>query len=237
VKASEAYFPTHRRHDLVATGYPLRPQLTHWANLTNRREEGLKTFNLSPELPVLLVYGGSKGAQSINRALMAILPELLADMQVIHLSGQTGWPQVQAFFHDRIANLPGDLAGRYRVYAYLHDEMGAALSAASLALTRAGASTLGELTAFSLPAILVPYPYAWRYQMVNASFLAERGAAEIMEDSRLDTDLRPRLRALAADSFRLSQMQVALKNLSQPAAAKKLAELILDLGRPAGGVL
>ena len=144
---------------------------------------------------------------------------------------------MQTFYQEHIAGLPGELPNRYRFFAFLHEEMGAAFSAANLAVTRAGASTLGELTAFGLPAILVPYPYAWRYQSVNASYLAERGGVEIMEDNRLDTDLLSRLCTLAADPSRLSQMCTALQNLYQPASAEKLAELIIALGWPAGGVL
>ncbi len=132
---------------------------------------------MSDQLPILLVFGGSTGARSINRALLAVLPELLKEMQIIHVSGKLDWAEVEAA-RGQLSGLSGeqaDLAQRYRAYPYLHAEMGAALAAADLALSRAGASSLGEFPQAGLPAILVPYPYAWRYQKVNASYLAAAG--------------------------------------------------------------
>jgi UDP-N-acetylglucosamine--N-acetylmuramyl-(pentapeptide) pyrophosphoryl-undecaprenol N-acetylglucosamine transferase len=132
----------------------------------------LQALHLDPALPVLLVFGGSKGARSINRALLEALPGLLPEMQVLHISGNLDWPEVEAA---RSALSTGEAAAwaeRYHAFPYLHDEMGAALAAADLVVARAGASTLGEFPALGLPAILVPYPHAWRYQKVNADYLA-----------------------------------------------------------------
>jgi len=150
VEDSKNYLP--RRSTMVVTGYPVRAGLKRM-----ERSEACQSFELDPELPVFLVLGGSKGARSINRALLAVLPQLLAEMQVIHLSGQLDWQEVE----QARQSLSPEQMKRYRAFAYLHEEMGAALSAADLALSRAGASSLGELPLFGLPAILVPYPYAW----------------------------------------------------------------------------
>ena len=143
---------------VTVTGYPIRPELARL-----ERDAARQSLGLAPQGTVLLVMGGSKGARSINRALLAILPDLPVEIQVLHLTGQLDWDEVQG----ARAALPADVAARYHPLPYLHD-MGAALAAADLAVSRAGASTLGEFPLFGLPAILVPYPYAWRYQKVNA---------------------------------------------------------------------
>lgn len=233
VDDSKAFFA--RRNQLITTGYPLRSELARWSVMANRRSEAMKVFDLSPQLPTLLVFGGSKGARSINRALMAILPDLLKEMQIIHICGQTDWPIVQADYQNQVSMLPGDRSKRYHLFAYLHEDMGAAMSAANLAVSRAGASILGELTAFELPAILVPYPYAWRYQQMNARYLERKGAALIVEDARLEIELLSKIRSLIQDPQRLQDMQRCLHSLSQPGAAEKLADLIINLPRARGG--
>lgn len=218
VKESLAYFPSRSR--ISVTGYPTRRSLLAW-----NAESARKALGLSAGLPTLLVFGGSKGARSINRAVLAVLPELLAEMQVVHLSGSLDWMEVEA----ARAKLSPELAGRYRAFPYLHAEMGAALAAADLAVSRAGASTLGEYPLFGLPAILVPYPYAWRYQQVNARYLAERGAARVLADEALSGQLLATIRELLRDRPRLQAMRQAMRSLAQPAAADTIANLLGDL--------
>jgi len=94
--------------------------------------------------------------------------------------------------------------------------MGAALAAADLAVSRAGASTLGEYPLFGLPAILVPYPYAWRYQKVNAGYLVERGAARLIKDEQLPTELLPTVQALFRDVEQLQACAARCKGWRAP---------------------
>jgi UDP-N-acetylglucosamine--N-acetylmuramyl-(pentapeptide) pyrophosphoryl-undecaprenol N-acetylglucosamine transferase len=155
----------------------------------------------------------------------AALPELLLEMQVIHITGKLDWQMME----QARAGLSSELLNRYRPYPYLYDEIGAAMSLADLALTRAGASTLGELPLFGLPAILVPYPYAWRYQRVNASYLVRHGAAVQIEDSQLADQIIPKVRGLMADKDQLERMSQAMQSIASPAAATRIAELIRDL--------
>ena len=123
---------------------------------------------------------------------MANLERLLPLAHFIHISGQGEWDEVRA----ERARLMEALQARYHVYPYLHAEMGAALRAADLVVSRSGASTLGELPLFGAPSILVPYPYAWRYQKVNAEFLAGRGAAVIVRDEDAPRALAPAIERL-----------------------------------------
>ena len=104
--------------------------------------------------------------------------------------------------------------------------MGAALAAADLVLSRAGASTLGEFPQAGLPAVLVPYPHAWRYQKVNADYLAKRGAAVVVADQDLPQRLAPVVRELIQNSARREQMRRAMCELRRPDAARSIAGLL-----------
>ena len=214
------YFPPAVSRKAHVTGYPTRAGLRRW-----QVEQARRSLGLSADAPVLLVFGGSKGARSINQALLAVLPQFLAEMQVVHISGQLDWPAVEGA---RQA-LDAQLAARYRAFPYLHEQMGAALSVADLALSRAGASSLGEFPSFGLPAILVPYPYAWRYQQVNAAYLQRRGAAEVVQDDELPERLLPMVLALINDSERRAQMRQSMLKLAYPQAARSIAGLLVDL--------
>lgn len=215
---SRAFVPEAK---MVVTGYPVRADIRAAAALS--REAALAQFNLRAGRPTLFVFGGSRGARNINRALMNCLHDLLIDTQVIHASGTLTWDEVAAF----APALPASLRDFYRPYPYLHEEMGAAFRAADLVVARAGASMLGECPAFGLPAVLVPLTFAWRYQKVNADYLVDRGAAVQLTDETLHETLLPTVRGLLADRSRLEGMGRAAAALDKPDAARNLARLIL----------
>jgi UDP-N-acetylglucosamine--N-acetylmuramyl-(pentapeptide) pyrophosphoryl-undecaprenol N-acetylglucosamine transferase len=221
---SRRYF--RRSGRAVVTGYPTRPALAGW-----RREQARRALNLSERTPVVLVLGGSKGARSINRAVLACLPGLLELAQVVHVTGQMDWGEVQAVTADMEASqvVSARAFGRYHPAPYLHDEMGAALAAADLVLSRAGASILGEYPLFGLPSILVPYPHAWRYQKVNADHLISRGAAVQLADESLQAELLAAVRGLLGDLARLDSMRRAAGALAAPEAASRIGQLLLEL--------
>ena len=106
----------------------------------------------------------------------------------------------------------------------------AALQAADLVVSRAGASTLGEFPAAGLPAILVPYPYAGAHQTVNANYLAKRGAALVINDADLDVKLKDSVIELITNPNKLQAMQIACSSLAKPEAASHLAQEILEVG-------
>jgi len=218
---SKQYFSAQA--NLVVTGYPTRRELTNWKKVVARRRLGLKS-----DLPVVLVFGGSKGARSINQALLGCLTDLLARVEIVHISGDLDWPQVEA----RRQSLTKEQAKRYHAYPYLHEDMGAALSAADLAVSRSGASVLGEYPLFGLPAILVPYPHAWRYQKVNADLLTRKGAALMIDDSRLNSGLYLTIEKLIETPEKLQAMRAAMLTLREPEAAVRIATQLCEL---AGG--
>jgi UDP-N-acetylglucosamine--N-acetylmuramyl-(pentapeptide) pyrophosphoryl-undecaprenol N-acetylglucosamine transferase len=222
---SKPYFDN--RPNLKVTGYPIRNDLRGWT-----KEKALKVMHLNSSEPVLLILGGSKGARSINRSVMTVLEELLSKWQIIHVTGQLDWKEIEV----NSQKLAAKLRSRYHAYPYLHEEMGAALASANLVVSRAGASTLGEYPDFGLPAILVPYPYAWRYQKVNADYLVKNKAALMIRDENLSTELLPAITKLAKDPKKMASMQKAMKKLATPQAAHEIADLVLDLaGKTLGG--
>lgn len=215
---SAAYVPAHK---LAVTGYPLRRALKQAT-----RAEGIAHFGLDPAKRTLLVFGGSRGARSLNVAVTENLASLLAggDLQILHVTGDLD--------AERGAAAKG--TPDYHPFAYLHGDMGLALAAADLCLCRSGASTLGELPFFGLPGLLVPYPHAWRYQKVNADYLAERGAGVVLRDEALATDLVPTVRALLDDPARLGQMRAAARALSHDAAAESIVGLLRQVCHAGG---
>ncbi|MGV8026962.1 MAG: undecaprenyldiphospho-muramoylpentapeptide beta-N-acetylglucosaminyltransferase [Anaerolineaceae bacterium] len=216
---SEQYISKKKKVTLC--GYPLRKEIIDWDRNSARKE-----LALSDDLPVLLIFGGSKGAQSINRAVVPLLPEILKIAQVVHISGTENWQEIQ----ENTKMLDGTLKKRYHLFPYLHENMGAALASADLVVCRAGASILGELPYFNLPAILVPYPYAWRYQKTNADHLEKSRAAVILRDEDLASSLKQTVVGLLNDPQRLQSMQTAMRTISTPTAAQKIAEIVLESG-------
>ena len=214
---SQKYF----KRKVIVTGYPVRPEIKAWT-----RTEGRTALKLDDDLPVLLVVGGSKGARTINQALVPQLPSLLDKVQIVHLTGQLDWEAVETARN----GLTSAQKKRYQVYPYLHEKMGAALATADLVIARAGASTLGEFPFFGLPAVLVPYPYAWRYQKVNADYLAQRGAAILVRDELLQVELLQVVKDLLNNPSKRMAMQTAMRRLVRPQAAEAIAEQLLELG-------
>ena len=222
VSAEESLQYIHKKEIVRFTGYPLRKEIKGWT-----RKDGRSHFNIPQNAKVLFVYGGSKGARSINQALNPILDKLLDQFHVIHITGEDNWQIIQAN-----ENVQKSLKSqKYHPYPFLHADMGAAFSAADLVVCRAGASTIGELPFFGLPAILVPYPHAWRYQYQNADYLAKNGAAEIVRDQDLAQELFEKVMNIFEDENKLALMKNKMQSLSVEGASQSIAKLILDFGQ------
>jgi UDP-N-acetylglucosamine--N-acetylmuramyl-(pentapeptide) pyrophosphoryl-undecaprenol N-acetylglucosamine transferase len=207
----------------VVTGYPVQAGLfsLHQAGKAAARHQ----LGLADDLPVLLVFGGSRGARSINRAITGQLEDYLHVSQVIHVCGTLDEPWVRA----RQAELPEDLRARYHLSAYLHEDKAAAFVSADLMVCRAGASVMGELPAAGLPAVLVPYPHAGAHQTLNAQYLAQHRAATILDDADLQEKLKDTVINLMADKKELEAMSQASHSLAKPDAAACLARAILEI--------
>ncbi len=209
---------------VVVSGYPVRS-----AFFTADRQAAREALGLERDRKTVTVFGGSRGAHSLNLALEAILERLLEDCQVIHLCGLPDAERVEK----RGQALSEAVRRRYKAYPYLHqdEEMVNALAAADLVVARAGASTLGELPALGLPGILVPYPYAGRHQADNADYLARHGAALVIEDADLGEKLLPTIIHLLEDDQKRSEMSRLARALAQPQAAERIAALLRELAK------
>lgn len=213
VAESARYFRTGQT---VVTGYPLRQTM-----LNATRDAGIQHFHLEANRPVLLVFGGSRGARRINIALENCLPEVLAmGVQVLHVTGTTDWERSQGVTPQH---------PDYHAFPYLHEDMGLAMACADLVVCRAGASTLGELPHFGLASVLVPLADAWRYQQVNADYLATRGAGIHLPDEQMAEALLPTLRRLLTDKSALAHMQACAKQLAVVDGAGAIAQQLLSM--------
>ncbi len=185
------------------------------------RGQARQRFGIDPEVPCLLIFGGSLGARTINEAAAGAFagPDAAErPFHVLHISGKRD--------HDSIAARVAD-APRYTLIDYLPN-LGDPLAACDLALARSGGSVF-ELTAAGRPALLVPYPYASaNHQHQNASWMADAGAAVIVEDAALSAErLRSEVEPLLADAARIEQMSAASRAIAKPDAAERIAAEIL----------
>ena len=179
----------------------------------------------------LLVLGGSQGAHAINAAVTATVPSLfehIGGLTVVHQTGERDLAEVRAAYARVGANV--------RAEAFL-DPVADEMKAADLLLGRAGATTLAELAAAGIPAVLIPLPTAADdHQRKNAEALERAGAAVKVDQSGMTpAQLVETIRTLAGDPARLARMREAMRALARPDAAAVIADRVLALaGRPAG---
>jgi len=207
---------------MIVTGYPARAAFAQADRPAARRRLGLPDDGA-----VLLVYGGSRGAQSINRAVVAGIERLAAECTVVQVTGALSWNEVSAA-HARAAE---SVRARWKVYPYLHEEMVDAMAAADLTVCRSGASALGELPCVGLPAVLVPYPFAWRFQKTNAQHLSSRGAAIMLEDGAMADQLVGRVLDLLGDRDALASMRAASRAAARCDGARRIADVVMEVVR------
>ncbi len=219
VEAARDHLPAGAEK-VVVTGYPVRPDFWATDRATARARLGLE-----PAEPLLVVFGGSRGAHSINVAVGQSLADLVQLAVVIHVCG----PEDEAGFQNQRMALPAEVRERYRPYGYL-DDMPQALAAADLVVSRAGAAVLGEYPAAGVPSVLIPYPYAGAHQARNANYLVQAGAAVLLENDRLRAgELLPTVKALLDDPARRAAMASAARRLARPDATGRLASLLTAL--------
>ena len=202
---------------IVYTGNPLRKNL-----IKADRSKCREFFALEENKFTVLVMGGSQGSLRINQGVLKALGALPArdNLQVIHLAGSQAYAEISRDY----SNLPV----KSRVFAFLN-EMEYAFSLADLAVCRAGATSIQELIYYRLPAVLLPYPFAYQHQMANARVLEAKGVATIFEDKDLDSnELKNILEGILGDPQKLAKMRSGYDSFKTPEAARELSQLVMD---------
>lgn len=208
----------------VFTGNPIRYEFFSALNRKDGRELAIKQFGLDTDKFTILVIGGSQGAHFLNEAFIQAIALIRDDikiyLQVIHITGIKDYEWAVKEY--RKIGSP-----EARVYSFI-DRIEEAYGAASLVVTRSGASALFELAFFGKPMILVPYPFAMSHQSDNARVFSKNGAAIEIEEGKLSAGVfKDAITILFNDRYRLKGLAESAKRLSVPEASGNLARLVL----------
>jgi len=214
---SMSFFPKGKT---FLTGNPVRMQI-----LRGSIESAYRLFSLNKDLFTVFVFGGSSGARSINTAIVDSLNNLLDlkdNIQFLHQTGRTDYESIREAYRKR------GFKGTMTPFIY---QMGEAYAVADVVISRAGATTLAELTALGKPAILIPYPYAaGLHQELNARKLTELGAAKMIRNSELKGEtLAHSIRELYMNETTRSEMRRNSRAVGRPDASAKVVDLAMSL--------
>ncbi|MFW5985841.1 MAG: undecaprenyldiphospho-muramoylpentapeptide beta-N-acetylglucosaminyltransferase, partial [Halanaerobiales bacterium] len=218
--AAREYFPRSVTEKFVVTGNPVRENI-----LKADKNQARKELKLERGRQTLLVFGGSRGASSINRAMIYVCQQLQNEdwLQIIYITGKDAYEDIKS-------KLKIEEKSVIKIFPYLH-QIEWAYAAADLIVNRAGATGLAEITARGLPAILIPYPYATgNHQYYNASILEAAGAAEIISDEELTGELlTAKIVELLQNEEKLHFMQKQSQLMGHPGARDDLVKVIKNL--------
>jgi UDP-N-acetylglucosamine--N-acetylmuramyl-(pentapeptide) pyrophosphoryl-undecaprenol N-acetylglucosamine transferase len=211
----------------AVTGNPVRQEILD-LDPAARRAEARQRFGLAPDVPTLLVFGGSQGARRLNEAVVAAHGNWSTEgLQVLHAAGRGLYDEAASAWDDARRARP---AIRVEVVDFI-DDMAAAYAAADVVVCRAGATSIAELTVLGIPAVLVPYPHATGdHQTANARALEQAGGAVMIADGDLDgASLRAAVEPLLTDPTRHAEVAAAARAFGRPDAAANVARLVLGL--------
>lgn len=216
--------PVADKEKLVVTGNPVRSSV-----LTSTREEGRSMLGIPEEASMLLVFGGSLGARHLNVAISSMKKDLLAidNLYVVHITGPKELEAVEA-----VLALTEEEKKRYLVMGY-QNRMGETMAACDMVVSRAGATSLAEISARCIPAILVPFPFATAdHQTTNARSYVQAGAAWMMADDMVETpEFKELVLTFVDDEKARLKMSEAARGFETGNAASKLADVVLNAAR------
>lgn len=221
---SEAAEKLKCKSNIVLTGNPVRKEI-----LDVSRSAGRQLLDVDEKKLVLLVFGGSLGAAHLNSAFLKIAKGLLDEheqLYIVHISGKKDFEKCK----DAVANFADDIKSRYKLIDYCN-EMPYVMAACDCIISRAGATSLAEISARKIPALLVPFPYATaNHQEKNASAYVTAGAAFMIKDENLDSpEFRKLCQSLIEDSGVRDSMRKAAEEFKTEDAAGRLADVVESL--------
>lgn len=208
---------------MILVGNPIRREITEGS-----KEEARRLFKLSQRLPVVLILGGSQGAQRINDKILDILPEFLKNFEIIHQCGEKNFKQVKA---ESRAILPEELIGFYHLFPFLkEEELKQAYAVCDFVVSRAGSGSIFEIAASKKPSILIPLPEsAQNHQVKNAYAYSQNKATIVLEEANFTPNFfLEKLKYLFSDPEELEKMQKAAEEFSRPMAAKIIAGYLVE---------
>jgi UDP-N-acetylglucosamine--N-acetylmuramyl-(pentapeptide) pyrophosphoryl-undecaprenol N-acetylglucosamine transferase len=221
------------------TGNPVRQEfidLLDQAHYDRVRSVFRDQLQIPQDAFVLLVFGGSQGARHINNAVLDLAPQLLQrpELQVIQITGPKEYAAVQQILESQAAKLedPTAALSRWHLIDYCK-QMTGAYSAADLIVSRAGASSLAEIATLGTPTLLIPYPFATNnHQQANAASLVEAGAAAMVLDADLDSQVfADTLFELIDNSESHVKMAIAAKALQAVNATETVTNLLIGIAQ------
>ena len=187
-----------------------------------------RLFNLKGEKPLILILGGSQGAQKINDMILNILPEILSGFELIHQTGEKNFKEVT---EEAKVVINKELEKYYHPISFLKEiELREALKAGDLVVSRAGSGSIFEIAAGQKPSILIPLSIsAQNHQVKNAYAYAENGAALVMEEANLTPHFfLEKVKYLFSHPEELEKMRNGAKEFAKPDSARTLAEYIIN---------
>ena len=224
---SKAYFPARKTLQL---GNPVRQEMLDIRAVSP--EQARSSLGLTPELPLLLVTGGSQGARHLNQVVCQALPDLLPHCQVLQITGKKLFDESRVLSEQTMASLDAETRQRYKLVAYLNEEMPAAMQAATMVLCRSGASTLSELAVLGKPSILVPLPPAIGSspQEANAAMFERKQASFVIKDIDLKRELVVERVIHSLTSINeLTMMERAALAFAMPDATQAIADEVVRI--------
>ncbi|MBI4101471.1 MAG: UDP-N-acetylglucosamine--N-acetylmuramyl-(pentapeptide) pyrophosphoryl-undecaprenol N-acetylglucosamine transferase [Candidatus Nealsonbacteria bacterium] len=208
---------------MAIAGNPIRKEI-----LTGTKEEGRALFRITREKPVILILGGSQGAQRINDKILEILPDLLKEFEVIHQCGEKNFQEVR---DEAKAILVPEQENSFHLFPFMkEEELKQALAVADLAVSRAGSGSIFEIAAAGLPSVLIPLPEsAQNHQVKNAYAYGNTGASIVLEEANFTPHFfLEKLKYLFSQPADLKRMSEAAKSFAKPEAAKQIAEYVVN---------